>query len=1088
MADLATLFIKVDSKGVVTASKDLNKLTGDSKKTEKATDGVTASFNKMKVAVAAVAAALATLKISQYIKDATLLAARYETLGVVMGVVGNNAGFSSKQMEGFAKGLQKAGIAMIESRTTLARMVQAQIDLTKSSELARIAQDAAVIGNINSSESFERMILGIQRGMPRILTTIGLNVDFNRSYKDLAASLDVNVGALTQLQRIQARTNAVVKSGVLIQGSYEASMETAGKQILSLKRHTDNLKVAFGEAFTPALLEIVEGITGNIKGLNKELAENRDAIKDWGVNLRLSIISVEIAFLRVKEALEGIARLPKSLLVANLAPNEIVIAYKAWKAAISGVTKAVEVLSSTTDQEKSLGAIDKLIGKQRLLEFSLTDMGKAWLARGKAYREEKLLQLKATEELNKAVEDATKDQLKIQADFARAFNKSTLTTQQFELASLKIQVDAFRKAKVNEVQLEEWMQNEIKNIKLRARHEELALLEELAESDSAFAQQAINVMSEILDAEEKKWAKILKDDDAAHTLRIQKEEAYRDKVLGTIDDITEAQTQATRQLISGTAATPAASSAPSSLSGSDRIGQEFQTFEFQGQSFSSEAAMNAAVQNLRAITEATQAAAEESARIAEDAARKAQDIANQRIDLEIQLLEATGHATEAVGIRRMQELAAMDESLRPLQERLFSLEDEAAAIDAANQQVADAQSEAARAAQDLVSAEKAAERATDELAKAQQRQAEASRNSLADLVSQGRTIQDFINSLGTTGSAMTLSVARAAYAADLAGARAGDAPSFQRVTQSAGAFISSATQGAGSAVDAARIVADIKSELSSLAPVAELEDNMEALAIANNELLELIAASTEDTAGSTSNTESNTADAAASAQEAAIIAAQTELNTANAAVSAAQTRLNTANTALQATLTAQATISANTTGWDKNNPVKGIFDAIMASTEATKLAAENTARGVKWSYLPVTETAVNVGDGHGGDLFITPSGKVTSAPGLTTTYTRLANYAHGGAFTNGIVTQPTAFNNSQMGEAGPEAIMPLTRGPQGLGVRAAGGDSSPEQVRLLKELVAELKVGNFQISKNTGKTAKVLNRFDFDGMPPERTQ
>lgn len=55
-------------------------------------------------------------------------------------------------------------------------------------------------------------------------------------------------------------------------------------------------------------------------------------------------------------------------------------------------------------------------------------------------------------------------------------------------------------------------------------------------------------------------------------------------------------------------------------------------------------------------------------------------------------------------------------------------------------------------------------------------------------------------------------------------------------------------------------------------------------------------------------------------------------------------------------------------------------------------------------------------------------------------------FAKGGAFTNRIVNTPTLFRFAngakmgEMGEAGPEAIMPLTRGPNGkLGVRASGG-------------------------------------------------
>jgi hypothetical protein len=53
---------------------------------------------------------------------------------------------------------------------------------------------------------------------------------------------------------------------------------------------------------------------------------------------------------------------------------------------------------------------------------------------------------------------------------------------------------------------------------------------------------------------------------------------------------------------------------------------------------------------------------------------------------------------------------------------------------------------------------------------------------------------------------------------------------------------------------------------------------------------------------------------------------------------------------------------------------------------------------------------------------------------------QLVPFAKGGTFTNGLVDSPTLFDTGLMGEAGPEAIMPLSRGPDGsLGVKASGG-------------------------------------------------
>ncbi len=68
-------------------------------------------------------------------------------------------------------------------------------------------------------------------------------------------------------------------------------------------------------------------------------------------------------------------------------------------------------------------------------------------------------------------------------------------------------------------------------------------------------------------------------------------------------------------------------------------------------------------------------------------------------------------------------------------------------------------------------------------------------------------------------------------------------------------------------------------------------------------------------------------------------------------------------------------------------------------------------------------------------------------------------FANGGAFTNTIVNTPTLFRYAngaaigEMGEAGPEAIMPLSRGPNGkLGVQAHGGGRPTAQIAIYQDI------------------------------------
>lgn len=119
-------------------------------------------------------------------------------------------------------------------------------------------------------------------------------------------------------------------------------------------------------------------------------------------------------------------------------------------------------------------------------------------------------------------------------------------------------------------------------------------------------------------------------------------------------------------------------------------------------------------------------------------------------------------------------------------------------------------------------------------------------------------------------------------------------------------------------------------------------------------------------------------------------------------------------------------------------------------------------------------------------------------------------FAKGGVFTNSIVSTPTLAPMALFGEAGDEAIMPLSRGPGGvLGVQAFGapsGDRADSRTteRLLRDLVAEVQrlnaqlqeakrtsdqarqennVGNSKIADSADRLARLVERWDAVGLP-----
>ena len=273
-ADLFTLGLEVKSDGVATASDRLNALSSAGKNAEDGASKLSSTFDKLGYSLSTLqdlmvkaASALALMKLAEFAKECAMLTARYDTLGVVMTQVGKTAGYTSTMMLDFQKGLQKTGISAIEARQGMILMGQAQIDFTKSSTLARIAQNAAVVGNINSSEAFNRMLTGLATGQSVMLHHLGLMTNFETAYIKAANAAGKTTKDLTETEKAAIRVNEVIRAGAGIAGVYEASLGTVGKQISSLPRYFNDLKVALGEMGQGILFSIVSTLTDSLKFL-----------------------------------------------------------------------------------------------------------------------------------------------------------------------------------------------------------------------------------------------------------------------------------------------------------------------------------------------------------------------------------------------------------------------------------------------------------------------------------------------------------------------------------------------------------------------------------------------------------------------------------------------------------------------------------------------------------------------------------------------------------------------------------------------------------------------------------------------------
>ena len=195
------------------------------------------------------------------ITDFVNTAARTEVLDIAMQSVARSSGYAIAALNEQRKAVMELGIAEQEASQILTRFMQAQLDTADAAKLARVAQDAAVISGMNSSQAAEQMTEAIAKQRPELLSAFGMTRNMNEIYKDYAGTVGKTAAQLSEAEKKQAMLNYILAEGEKIAGTYEASMGAVGKQIGSLPRYWDTLKNAIAKPLPPGNQRDCRGIT-----------------------------------------------------------------------------------------------------------------------------------------------------------------------------------------------------------------------------------------------------------------------------------------------------------------------------------------------------------------------------------------------------------------------------------------------------------------------------------------------------------------------------------------------------------------------------------------------------------------------------------------------------------------------------------------------------------------------------------------------------------------------------------------------------------------------------------------------------------
>jgi hypothetical protein len=224
--------------------------------------------------------------------ESALYAARTQQLNTVMDQLARTNGLSVSAVRAQADAVKALGITTQESRETINRMIFAQLDLNKATDLARLSQNAAKIAGISSSEALNGIIAGIVEQRIQMLRTYGIQVSFEQAFIRGAAAIGKTRETLTDYERANIALNEVLAKGPRIMGTYEVSLTTAAGQMQSMKRYVDEARNALGEGFIPVLQRVVQFLTG----ATKDIQENAEAYQ----NLAKHITAVSLALIAAR--------------------------------------------------------------------------------------------------------------------------------------------------------------------------------------------------------------------------------------------------------------------------------------------------------------------------------------------------------------------------------------------------------------------------------------------------------------------------------------------------------------------------------------------------------------------------------------------------------------------------------------------------------------------------------------------------------------------------------------------------------------------------------------------------------------------
>lgn len=273
--------IEFDNKGAVTAidkvkdSEDKMGKAGEdaggraSNGIKKMTESMTASIAKGGLLVSVIERMAEKAK--DYFKEAMLEAAQNEKSEVILRKLAETHRMNAGAVMERVKAVEHLGYLDEDAMSLVGKMIHANIDLSKATEIATAAKNAGAFADMKSTDALEVMLFAAEAGYGRPLRQMNIFVDLAKKITEEQKRLGYE---MTDSEKRTFALNEIMKEAANLNGTWEAKMGTTAGRMESLSRAATQLREDIGKEFQRDL----DNIVTSFKGLAQWAGENKDVL------------------------------------------------------------------------------------------------------------------------------------------------------------------------------------------------------------------------------------------------------------------------------------------------------------------------------------------------------------------------------------------------------------------------------------------------------------------------------------------------------------------------------------------------------------------------------------------------------------------------------------------------------------------------------------------------------------------------------------------------------------------------------------------------------------------------------------------